>query len=69
MANKDTYITYLHPRVLDLKYYYFYQTVKLCTVTYSDGRITIKSNHDVNQMTTVPDSIVCARNVVNVHLA
>jgi len=33
----------------------------------SDGQI--KSNHDVNQMTTVPDSIVSARNVINVHLA
>ena len=29
----------------------------------------IKSNHDVNQMTAVTDSIVYARNVVNVHLA
>jgi len=28
-----------------------------------------KSNHDVNQMKTVPDSIVYVRNVVNVHLA
>ena len=28
----------------------------------------IKSNHDVNQMTTVPDSLVYARNVINVHL-
>ena len=29
----------------------------------------IKSNHDVSQMTTVADSIVYARNVINVHLA
>jgi len=29
----------------------------------------IKSNHDVNQMTTVRDSIVYARNVINLHLA
>jgi len=29
----------------------------------------IKSNHDVNQMTTVPDSIIYVRNVINVHLA
>jgi len=28
-----------------------------------------KSNHDVNQMTTIPDSIVYARSVISVHLA
>ena len=28
-----------------------------------------KSNHDVNQMTTVPDSIVYVRNAINVYLA
>ena len=32
------------------------------------GKSQIKSNHDVNQMTTVPDSIVYVRNVINVHL-
>ena len=29
----------------------------------------IKSNHDVHQMTTVPDSVLYAQNVINVHLA
>jgi len=33
------------------------------------GKSQIKSNHDVNQMTTVPASIVYVRNVINVHLA
>ena len=28
------------------------------------GKSQIKSNHDVNQMTTVPDSIVYVRNVI-----
>jgi len=33
------------------------------------GKSQIKSNHNFNQMTTVPESIVYVRNVINVHLA
>jgi len=38
-------------------------TLNYCTYTPVMGKSQIKSNHDVNQMTTVPDSVVYARNV------
>jgi len=48
------------------------KTVMFCLVCVGGavmGKSQIKSNHDVNQMTTVPDSIVYVRNVINVRLA
>jgi len=40
--------------------------MRLNTIQYNAkvmGKSQIKSNHDVNEMTTVPDSIVYARNL------